>query len=450
MKSKFFYWGLLLLLSGCHNLTNHSDSKGAPELSTDSIKDLSSFSAVLGGRIIDFGNSVITETGVVVDTIPSPTIERNYEKLLSAPGSQGEFATSMTKILPGKKWYFRTYAVNANGVGYGVENTFSSGSYQTIEKDVTLTKQTDVDAFGEQHYNCVKGYLIINGPVTDLSPLADLVIVSKGLQIKNTQLKNLQGLNKLEVTGNDFMHSMIIENNPLLESLDGLDRISTINGHFFVTDNPSLRSVNGFMKLQKLEAFTVVNNRKLAVMGGFGKLNRITFGLDIRKNDSLPDLYCFANLRETGALRIVENNALTSMYGLNRLKNIAQNLDIESNAGLTSLKGLDNLESVGTLSIVSNKSLESLTGLESLRHITIDSSYPYAMDISENVLLLNLHGLRSLINVSAPIKIENNKSLIDLCGLKTLFKSGCNSYFNVRGNGANPKWEQIIVDCPLQ
>src|SRR5690606_16612386 len=96
--------------------------------------------------------------------------------------------------------------------------------------DVSLTSQTEVDAFATNYPNCteVSGNLTIQGAnITDLTPLSNLTSVGGFLRIySNSNLTNLDGLSNLtSVEG--FLQILY---NSSLTNLDGLSNLTSVEG----------------------------------------------------------------------------------------------------------------------------------------------------------------------------------------------------------------------------
>jgi len=79
--------------------------------------------AMSGGTINSDGGAPISERGVCWSPSPSPTISNN--KMTSGSGT-GNFTTKMTMLSASTTYYARAYAINAAGVAYGDQITFTT------------------------------------------------------------------------------------------------------------------------------------------------------------------------------------------------------------------------------------------------------------------------------------------------------------------------------------
>ncbi|MBR7167647.1 MAG: hypothetical protein IKD33_02420, partial [Bacteroidales bacterium] len=95
---------------------------GSPKVSTsNTVANITTTSAVCGGTVIlDYGYT-ITERGVCWSTTPSPTIADNHT---SDGTGTGTFTSALSGLTDSTTYYFRAYATNEKGTGYGQEYSF--------------------------------------------------------------------------------------------------------------------------------------------------------------------------------------------------------------------------------------------------------------------------------------------------------------------------------------
>lgn len=94
-----------------------------PVVNTITVSNIGATIAVSGGRITSDGGSPITERGVCWSRAPEPTVTRN--KMTSGTGT-GEFSTRITMLNANTTYYVRAYAINAAGVAYGEQMSFTT------------------------------------------------------------------------------------------------------------------------------------------------------------------------------------------------------------------------------------------------------------------------------------------------------------------------------------
>lgn len=116
----------------------------APSVSTKSYSDLSYTSVTVGGNVTSGGDLDVTEYGICIsrDTY-YPTIEN--DSVVVCGSGLGEFTHQLTNLQDGTRYYYRAYAKNAKGVGYGDYYSFTTYKFEvpsvstTYYSDVTYT-----------------------------------------------------------------------------------------------------------------------------------------------------------------------------------------------------------------------------------------------------------------------------------------------------------------------
>lgn len=108
------------------SMTNESttDSILQPILTTNTITDISSSTAVAGGNISSNGGLPIIERGVVWSSNPNPTLAI-ATKVASGYGS-GNFTSIITGLNNLTQYFVRAYAITAADTAYGNELTFTT------------------------------------------------------------------------------------------------------------------------------------------------------------------------------------------------------------------------------------------------------------------------------------------------------------------------------------
>lgn len=119
-KISLIFIPFYLVLIACQN----DDSSGGntvipvnvPVLNTIEAIQISPDSFKTGGVIVDDKGLAITEIGICWDTLPNPTIlDWNDSKTYSSDS----FELYMNNLNSETKYYYRSYARNSNGLGYG-------------------------------------------------------------------------------------------------------------------------------------------------------------------------------------------------------------------------------------------------------------------------------------------------------------------------------------------
>lgn len=88
-----------------------------PKINTIDASSISTTFALSGGNITYNGGSAITERGVCWNTSDNPTITNS--KTIVSSSSSGNFITNITELEPNTTYFYRAYATNNLGTGYG-------------------------------------------------------------------------------------------------------------------------------------------------------------------------------------------------------------------------------------------------------------------------------------------------------------------------------------------
>jgi hypothetical protein len=95
-----------------------------PVLTTSSLSNISSTSAVSGGNITARGNTPVTARGVCWSTSPNPTVALPTKTSDGTGG--GVFVSNITGLTVSTTYYVRAYATNSFGTSYGNELSFTA------------------------------------------------------------------------------------------------------------------------------------------------------------------------------------------------------------------------------------------------------------------------------------------------------------------------------------
>jgi len=123
----------------------------APLLSTESALlegATDGFSA--GGNITNEGGTNLLARGVCWNTSGNPTV--NDSKTSDGTGA-GPFTSSVTSLQEGTHYYFRAYATNGAGTGYGEQKTIITGSNVTVANYLWTERQPAGDA--DRPWSCL-------------------------------------------------------------------------------------------------------------------------------------------------------------------------------------------------------------------------------------------------------------------------------------------------------
>jgi len=261
---------------------------------------------------------------------------------------------------------------------------------------------------GFEDLDFIGGWLTLdhNNNLMNLQGLDNLTVVQVGLSISsNEKLESLDGIESLTSTG---IGGIFINDNPILEDIDGLKNINGNIGSIDIEYNDSLSVISCFNNVDTIASLMIEVNKSLESITGFNDVSSITESLVIYTNGKLKTVSGFSSLENIGGnLMIFGNSTLPDLSGLEKVSSVGGNLDITENNMLTTLGSLSNLNKVyGRLLLTGNNQLENLHGLDSLNTSLIEQI------IIKNNSSLSLCSVKSVCDyleqVSSEIEIFNN------------------------------------------
>ncbi len=307
--------------------------------------------------------------------------------------------------------------------------------------------------------------IINNKSLQEISPLSKVSSV-RSLMIKKSSLNSLDHLSSLtEIRGGLFIH-----NNPYLNNISGI--AAAISGGLVSLDilnNPNLDTIDGLENLTSVGiGVRIINNPNVQNLDALSNLIRIYQYLDISNNPGLQSACGIIQLLEepsaVGGLITLKNNgsnandATTIINDCNNcrilnkdllLKNQAEVNDFKyckingdltiqesSTASITNLNGLANLSIVtGDLVINNNQAINNIDPLSSINTVIGDfivkgnssltsvgnvsnlTAIGGKLSIENNPVLSSLSGFSEVHSLGGDIHIENNQALTNLNGL---------------------------------
>jgi Leucine-rich repeat (LRR) protein len=387
-----------------------------PSLSTTPlIYDTIAFSVQTGGIISSEGNSQITIKGICWSNSPNPTV--NNDTTVNGFGL-GSFVSNISNLNYNTTYFFRAYATNSNGTGYGNELSLNIGSFTNIP-DANF-EQALIDL---GYDNLIDGKVI----TSKIDHIDSLNVVAKNI-IDFSGIEGFTNLKHLYCGNNQLTSLDLSQNSQLIVLFCGKNELSTLN----LTQNTYLKWVSCSENLLSniilnscnyLEWLSIWNNQLTTLdISQNSNLfylncdrNQLTT-LDISSNTALTDLDCGSN--QLSSLDVSSNTALTD---LNCFRNQLTSLDINSNTAFTSLYCGEN--QLSSLDVSSNTALTSLDcGFNQLTSLDVSSNTALTylgcyenqlttLDISSNTALTSLGcNYNQLTNLD----VSNNTALTGL------------------------------------
>ncbi len=308
---------------------------------------------------------------------------------------------------------------------------------QCPKEELFFSTQEELESFKTKYANCksLTTSIHIDGlEINDLSPLSSVIQV-KNLDILETSVKNLNGLENLKkVTGdiriefNEYLTSVdklqgvsgVLENftivaNPLLTTI-GINKIEKVNESLVIQGNLKLQNIDNLKSITTVTNEIVVSdNLKLSTLQGLNGITGSVNKVQITINPMLTELNCFEKVTTINEKIVISNNVnLLNVNSLIGLTSVKGDVLIDKNPKLTSLAGLKNVAgSINNISITRNHSLSDLNAFANLKVVN------ESLTISGSALK-DLNSLIKLTNVKVQIAIQGNESLTNLDGLNNL------------------------------
>lgn len=223
--------------------SNNTNPSSLPIVATLSANSISGFGATCGGAIANEGASNILSKGVCWNTSPNPTTSNN---LTSDGAGNMDFTSTVTNLLPGTIYFYRAYATNGAGTGYGATYSFTTIGLPVV----TTNPLTSVTNSGVQSGGLISSDggspITARGVVWDTNPNPTVSLTTK--TIDGTGLGNFNSIVS-ELTYNTSYYIRAYATNEAGTSYGAEQQFTTVN--FF---SPNLE-------------FTFNYNQPLAVPG---------------------------------------------------------------------------------------------------------------------------------------------------------------------------------------
>ncbi|KAA3622738.1 MAG: T9SS C-terminal target domain-containing protein, partial [Bacteroidetes bacterium] len=247
-----------------------------------------------------------------------------------------------------------------------------------------------------------------NQNLSDLSGFESITSLG-GIRIQHSHA--LTTLNGLEQIPGHLSEGIRIADNSQLNSLEGLNHLTMVEGNVYIGQNPSLTSLTALHNLQTVEGQLYIGqNPQLLNLSGLEELSGLG-SLSVGYNDNLLDINGLIGITRTekGSCTIRDNSSLIDLSGLNNLTAIAGGLYITGNSVLNSIEALENLQSVRDYLYLDNN--DNLTSLAGLQNISPDSLIYLQIGYSENLSDCSIESLCNYLQDSGnEASITNNST----------------------------------------
>lgn len=109
-----------------------------PVVETKTATGIAPISVTLNGNVISNGGASLTERGMLWGETTPITLESN--KAISTQVAVGNYSVNVSGLTPGTTYYFKAYAVNGSGVGYGDQLSFTTTIGSPIVQTLTSSE----------------------------------------------------------------------------------------------------------------------------------------------------------------------------------------------------------------------------------------------------------------------------------------------------------------------
>lgn len=222
------------------------------------------------------------------------------------------------------------------------------------------------------------------------------------LYIQNSSgLTSISGFESLKIVKND----LIILGNRKVISLTGFNNLKTVNGNFKIEENPIKTFENAFNSLEYVGKGFCFKGFSEDELIGFSSLTHVDY-VSIY-NCGLKNIDFLSHLESVeGGILIYNNPALLNIDAFSKIKEMFF-LDICNNAVLENVHGLSSLTKAEDVWISENNSLKDLSGLEVLDTIVT------SLVITFHPNLVSINALGNLKHIGMNVGISHNMSLCE-------------------------------------
>ncbi len=270
-----------------------------------------------------------------------------------------------------------------------------------------LVSQSQIDSFGVKYDTCdlsTVGLFVEGEEINSLQSLRDAKFGR--ISITNTSLTDLTGLRSCDV-----LNSFTIEDNPLLESFDGLDSLRTIKGNWTIRNNPSMVRLGDFPLLDTIGFLSLPQSPTFPDLSGLEQVTviydlQLSSPIGLRGLSSLEQVYHFV-LRDSTSV-----TSMDEIFDLTRLEDGSIGLLRVFTNDLLDLSGVERGGSIGMIQFGVDRPRDyaPLRGIDYCIGLSIRDSTLTDLDVLDDVCL-------SYLGISSTITSLDGPSYDSLSGL---------------------------------
>lgn len=495
MKKKLWIFIAILTIFSCRQIDEIVNPvvKSEIKIETLAATNINQIKAEIGGKILSTSDEKIISYGFLINDKEKVDIANNIGNQSFEYTSNSALNSAFYNLKDNTKYYIVFYVKTEKNIYYGNIVNFITPKHDSPPNlDYVISTQEELISFAQNHYTYVYN-LTIQGTVNDLSPLKDLVKVGADFIIQNTQLKNLKGLENITVTASDTTGSTLqIINNPLLNSLQGLDNVIYAK-ILQIFGNPQLPNLQGlgslnyvprktYLDIPSLEGLPIKFETSEFYLSNFqGEnigdrsilVNAYDFGISNCPNLTSLKGFTIQNLQNTTSINISFCNSLKNLNGI-VMPEIYDKIEIQDCPNFEDFTGLNNITTINDMYISNLPNLKSFNGFQNLSKISSRLSISKCgltnfvgfdklesindLQITDCNSLLNFTGFSSLKNIGSPQKngwltVSNCANLKNLVGFENvnyfqrIILINLNSLENLHGLSVSQTKDFSLYNC---
>ncbi|MEM9547464.1 MAG: T9SS type A sorting domain-containing protein [Bacteroidota bacterium] len=198
--------------------------------------------------------------------------------------------------------------------------------------------------------------------------------------------------------------SIIVSNNPLLESAELLFRNKEMTGNIEIVDNAMLRNVSNFSSLDYLNgSLHIEGNEQLEEVATFWTLENISGSVEYILNNPIDTIAMFWGLRTIGGNLTMKFPQSKSLRSFVLLRSVDGDVNISLRDGLVSYEGLRNLREVGGVLRFTNEN-HTATSTEVFQRLERVNESLFLNEVDS----LSFNNLSNLVYVGDSLSITNS------------------------------------------
>jgi len=127
------------LQAAINNIGGGQTTVSAPTVTTNSASNVTTTGATLSGNVTSDGNATVTARGFVYGTSAN-----NLSQTVQSGSGTGSYTASLTGLASGTTYYYKAYATNSEGTGYGEIMLFTTTASTGVTSLTILNEQYEV------------------------------------------------------------------------------------------------------------------------------------------------------------------------------------------------------------------------------------------------------------------------------------------------------------------